>query len=179
MLSDYVPAYASISAGVEMLSLGFQSLWQSIARKIENNPVKIILGAEVKGIKRTETASYIEYNNSDGTAHTLEVDYVVMAVDLNRFFSLLVTDPSDDEKRLFGSDGFSTSVLSTTLFESPSFQVEKPIELWLRRMSSNEGRVYYIRNSDLTLYGQVENISGGSYLNCFVLTQFMYVCTYE
>jgi hypothetical protein len=139
---------------VAMLSKGFSSLWQGIADKIKNK-VKISMGARVISINRgfdlNLPGGSLVYEQM-GEMKRVEFDYLVMAVNLDQFAGL-IKDQSEEEKELL--TGFDSSVLCTTLFESEAFsQGERPIELWLGRMREGNGRVYYYRNSALTLYGK-------------------------
>ncbi|KAJ3307518.1 hypothetical protein HDU76_004599 [Blyttiomyces sp. JEL0837] len=157
--------------GVVMLSKGFQSLWTNmINRHVSQNQVKLTLNANVTAVYRPNesTPGNVTYvDNVTGLETTLQADYIIMAVDLNRFLPL-VKDVSVQETSLFTK--FNSSVLATTLFESDPAPIERPNAQWFYRMRPDEqrdgknvvGRVYMQRNSknNMVTKANIELLNG-------------------
>ncbi|KAJ3268703.1 hypothetical protein HDV01_002356 [Terramyces sp. JEL0728] len=144
---------------VQMLSKGFQHLWQSVYEKHKKD-VNFVFNARVKSISRGLDGSKptITYGHDEKTVH---FDRLVMAVDLSTHLGL-ISDLTAEEKTLFS--GYTSSVLTTTLYESDKGVVEYPIEYWFKRMTRNppggvQGRLYAQRNSKLALFGTFNNVT--------------------
>ncbi|KAJ3314037.1 hypothetical protein HDV04_001068, partial [Boothiomyces sp. JEL0838] len=137
---------------IQMLSKGFQHLWQSVY-KTHQKDVKFVFYAKVKSITRgLDTGKGKLVYGDDKKA---EFDKLIMAVDLSTQLEL-IADLTSEEKSLFS--GYTSSVLTTTLYESDLAAIEFPVEYWFKRMTRTppngiQGRLYAQRNSKLALYG--------------------------
>ena len=87
----------------------------------------------------------------------INADFVVMAVDMRRYFSLL-QDPSQSETDAFS--GLEGSLFLTTLFDSdPAQPVERPTFEWVKRMHPepardglNSGARLYVQRNDANFF---------------------------
>ncbi|KAJ3321624.1 hypothetical protein HDV06_004039 [Boothiomyces sp. JEL0866] len=98
---------------LQMLSKGYQHLWQSVYEKHQND-VKFIFDARVTSISRGLDGSKPKITfGKDGKS--AQFDKLIMAVDLSTQLKL-IADLTTEERALFS--GHTSSVLTTTLYES-------------------------------------------------------------
>jgi len=108
-----------------MISSGFQSLWEAMARK---HRLRIIFNCEVTSIERLESSTTLTCKDPEGEIYEDSCSFLIIAAPIHHMLNVL--DCKQWEKEVFGS--LECSTLATTLIETnPNKQgKEIPIRFW-------------------------------------------------
>ena len=116
------------AAQVYMLSEGWQTLFKRMAEHhVANKSVQVTKDARVTEIWRgraTGEPARVTYVNGGGETVRVEADYMVMAVDLKRFVSV-IKDLTGEERNMFSEQGYDANFFVTSLVECDTVAVEQ------------------------------------------------------
>ncbi|KAH9089774.1 hypothetical protein LEN26_019060 [Aphanomyces euteiches] len=174
LVRRYLVASSQGKPWVFMLSNGYQSLWESIA-KAHANDFSIQFRTAVTSISQRDTQPQVTVRQwpiggnpkTDGVVSTFSFDHIVMAVDLSisspdlsteKGSPIQITDLDESEKWLF--NGYTSAAFVTTKFTSPPLPFEAVVEWWPERgQGAFQGRVQLARNTHMALWNSTAALS--------------------